>query len=138
MMAPRKNIVLCGFMGSGKSTVGKLLSRRLNMEFIDMDDYIEQQQGMEIREIFASMGEAAFRRMETEAAEKLSATGGHVIAAGGGTLLSSKMFRSGAKGGNCGQNRVFSFSAKSLSLISLNGRRWRMPKMMMASLRRRG
>ena len=44
MMAPRKNIVLCGFMGSGKSTVGKLLSRRLNMEFIDMDDYIEQQQ----------------------------------------------------------------------------------------------
>lgn len=90
MMAPRKNIVLCGFMGSGKSTVGKLLSRRLDMEFIDMDDYIEQQQGMEIREIFASMGEAAFRRMETEAAEKLSSTGGHVIAAGGGTLLSTQ------------------------------------------------
>ena len=45
---------------------------------------------MEIREIFASMGEAAFRRMETEAAEKLSSTGGHVIAAGGGTLLSTQ------------------------------------------------
>lgn len=86
-MDKRKNVILCGFMGSGKSTVGKFLSRRLGMQFIDMDAYIEDWQKTTISEIFAAKGETEFRRLETQAARDLSAKHGQVIAAGGGTLL---------------------------------------------------
>lgn len=80
------NIVLCGFMGCGKSTVGKRLARRLEVPFMDMDQYIEQQAGRKISEIFASEGEAAFREMEYQCAQELSRSGGSVIATGGGAL----------------------------------------------------
>lgn len=60
------NIILVGYMGSGKTTVGKNLSRLLNAEFVDTDEQIEKQQGRSISEIFASDGETAFRDMETE------------------------------------------------------------------------
>ncbi len=89
-MDTRRNIVLCGFMGCGKTTVGKLLSARLGMKFVDMDEYIEAWQNTTISEIFAQKGEEAFRRMETEAAQRLSAQEGQVIAAGGGTLLATR------------------------------------------------
>lgn len=60
------NIILAGYMGSGKTTVGKNLARILNAEFIDTDEQIEKEQGRSISEIFATDGEAAFRDMETE------------------------------------------------------------------------
>lgn len=82
-----KNIVLCGFMGSGKSTVGKYLSKLTGRAYIDMDIYIEQQQGMKVKNIFEQYGEDYFRYLEHEASVKLAQEKNLIIAAGGGTLL---------------------------------------------------
>lgn len=81
------NIVLCGFMGSGKTTIGRVLARYSGYEFVDMDNYIEQTQGMKIPEIFDQYGEPGFRQIETQACRDLGATDGRVIATGGGALL---------------------------------------------------
>ena len=86
MAALTYNIVLCGFMGCGKTTVGKKLSKRLGVPFVDMDHYIEQKAGRKVSEIFAQLGEQAFRDMEYECAKELSKSGGTVIATGGGAL----------------------------------------------------
>ena len=80
------NIILCGFMGCGKSTVGKNIARKSGRRFIDMDAYIEQKAGMKISEIFARQGEQAFRDMEHEACVELAEKNNTVIAAGGGAL----------------------------------------------------
>ena len=58
-----KTIFLIGYMGCGKSTLGKALARRCELDFIDLDDYIEARAGKKIREIFAEEGEEAFRDM---------------------------------------------------------------------------
>lgn len=81
-----KNIVLCGFMGSGKTTLGKLLAARLEAPFIDVDDYIVAEQGADIPELFRVHGEEGFRQMEHEAVLALGSKGGAVIATGGGAL----------------------------------------------------
>ncbi len=79
------HIVLVGFMGSGKSTVGKLLAEALDMEFIDMDLYIEKQQKCSIKEIFTNKGETYFRKVESVALlEVLSNSKRNVISTGGG------------------------------------------------------
>ncbi|MBQ3970250.1 MAG: shikimate kinase [Clostridia bacterium] len=83
----RKNIVLCGFMGSGKSTIGRLLSEKMGMRFIDTDTYIEQKEGMTISEIFAQKGEEYFRELELKVCKELSGLRATVISTGGGTLL---------------------------------------------------
>jgi shikimate kinase len=71
-------------MGSGKSTVGRLLARRLGYRFVDVDERIESRAGMSIREIFAAEGEEAFRRLESETLEDLAGEERIVAAAGGG------------------------------------------------------
>lgn len=81
------NIVLCGFMGSGKTTVGQVLAQKSGRRFFDLDQYIEQRRAKTISQIFADEGEQAFRRMETEAARELSAQKDLVIATGGGAVL---------------------------------------------------
>lgn len=81
------NIILCGFMGCGKTTCGRLLAQKTGRQFLDLDEYIEQKAGMPVARIFAKQGEPAFRSMERQAVQKLSLSGGMVIAAGGGTLL---------------------------------------------------
>ncbi len=81
------NIVLSGFMGCGKSTVGRRLAAALNMQFVDMDRYIEEQTGLKVREIFERYGEAHFRALETETVRTLSAGTDYVVATGGGTLM---------------------------------------------------
>ena len=78
MAQTKLNIVLCGFMGCGKSTVGKKLSQMTQMEFVDMDGYIEKRAGMKIPDIFEKHGEGFFR--------DLSQRGGYVVATGGGAL----------------------------------------------------
>ncbi|MGN1458168.1 MAG: shikimate kinase [Acutalibacteraceae bacterium] len=82
----RKNIILCGFMGCGKSTIGSLLSKKSGMSFIDLDSYIEKKENKTVSQIFADSGEEYFRQLEREASKELSTKNGLVIATGGGTL----------------------------------------------------
>ena len=82
-----KNIILCGFMGSGKTVTGKALAKKLNMEFIDLDIFIEQSQNMSLKDIFAKFGEPHFRNLESQAAAALGKSENKVIACGGGTVL---------------------------------------------------
>lgn len=81
------NIILTGFMGTGKTTVGKLLAKKLKRDFIDTDQLIEERQGLTIPEIFANRGEAAFRRMEAAIAGELGEREGLVISTGGRLML---------------------------------------------------
>ena len=83
----KQNLILCGFMGCGKSTVGRRLAALSGRELVDMDAFIQQEQTMTISEIFSRFGESAFRKMETDAARTLSQREGLVIACGGGTVL---------------------------------------------------
>ena len=93
-MEPKRNIrhiCLTGFMGSGKSTVGKILSDLLGLRFVDTDDRIEERTGMSVKHIFAGMGEEAFRRMEAEQIRsELDDPAPHVISLGGGALMDSR------------------------------------------------
>ncbi|MBE5963752.1 MAG: shikimate kinase [Lachnospiraceae bacterium] len=78
------NIILEGFMGSGKTTLGKELANSLGFSFVDTDEYIENKYNRIIKDIFANEGEEYFRDMETEAIEELSKKDSMVIALGGG------------------------------------------------------
>lgn len=84
------NIILCGFMGCGKTTVGKELAALTGRRFVDMDDFIEKEAGMTVSEIFRRYGEADFRRRERACCMKLAGEKGLVIAAGGGALTFSE------------------------------------------------
>jgi shikimate kinase / 3-dehydroquinate synthase len=81
------NVVLTGFMGTGKTTVGREVARRLALPFVDMDAEIVTRTGKSISRIFAEDGEAAFREQERALCRELSERSGHVIATGGGTLV---------------------------------------------------
>lgn len=85
---PPKNIVLIGFMGSGKSTVGRELHQRLGYPLVDMDQVIEQRAGKSIAAIFAAVGEEGFRDMETHLLEELNDTAAprRIISTGGGVI----------------------------------------------------
>ena len=85
-------IYLCGFMGCGKSTVGKLLAQKLGMRFTDLDDYIESSAGMSIPDIFSEKGEPYFREKEAQAVKELSAENS-VVACGGGTIINDNSAR---------------------------------------------
>lgn len=82
-----KPIFLCGFMGCGKSTVGRLLAKKMGVKCVDLDKYIEEKEGMSIPEIFDKKGEEYFRKAETKALAEFKDIGG-IVATGGGTLLS--------------------------------------------------
>ncbi|MBF0301655.1 MAG: shikimate kinase [Desulfamplus sp.] len=83
------NIILTGFMGTGKSTVGKLLAEKMGYKFVDTDETIMSRCNMSVAEIFKSQGEALFRKMERELALELSTQERLVISTGGGMLLDS-------------------------------------------------
>ena len=85
-MSPPSNIVLVGFMGTGKSAVGKRLSVRLQRAFLDTDALIAAAAGQTIPEIFAAEGEGGFRDRETAFLRRLVGTTGAIIATGGGVL----------------------------------------------------
>ncbi len=82
-----KNIVLTGFMGAGKTAVGKELSRLLKMRLVDVDSEIEESRKMKITDIFRNFGEPYFREIETEMIEKLARAENTVISTGGGAVL---------------------------------------------------
>jgi len=81
------NIVLIGYRGTGKSTVGRLLAQRLGWTFLDADEELERRAGRTIREIFATGGEPAFRDLESAILTDLLAQDGLVLALGGGAVL---------------------------------------------------
>lgn len=91
-------IYLCGFMGCGKTTVGRVLADMMDLEYTDMDAYIEKKAGMSVSQIFAEKGEDSFRRMETEAVAELGKAGG-IIACGGGAMLKEINAETAAKYG---------------------------------------
>ena len=82
-----KNIILLGFMGTGKSSVGRLLARRTKRQYVDLDSYLEDKEKRKIREIFEKEGEPYFRTIEKEAVRFWAGADNHVITTGGGTVL---------------------------------------------------
>lgn len=95
----RGNIILSGFMGCGKTTIGRRLASALQMKFVDMDLYIEKKTGMKVAQIFAEHGEAYFRALETETVKELAGEKHYVIATGGGTLMQPVNVEEFHKGG---------------------------------------
>ena len=85
-----KNIVLFGFMGTGKSLVGKILSQKLNYPLIEMDQEIENDEGLTINKIFEEKGEPYFRSLELKLSEKISNSSSKIISPGGGIILNDK------------------------------------------------
>lgn len=98
MIKDDRNIVLIGMPGSGKTTVGRILARRLGRNFIDMDEYIERQQGCTISQLFLQ-GEQHFRRLEVEAAKTLESVKASVITTGGGIVKNAANMESLRKNG---------------------------------------
>lgn len=85
------NILLVGYRGSGKTTIGALTARRLGFRFVDLDDLIVKQANQSIREIFDAEGEKGFRLKERAALQSLRRVKNHVIALGGGTIVDPEM-----------------------------------------------
>jgi shikimate kinase len=83
----KPNIYLTGMMGAGKTTIGKLLAKKLRYQFVDTDALIVQKTQISINEIFAKYGEAYFRNLETKILSKLKKAKGLVVATGGGIIL---------------------------------------------------
>jgi shikimate kinase len=91
MNAADVNLYLVGFMGTGKSTIGRLVAQRIGFEFCDTDQEIERQQGREITEIFARDGEPAFRALERQFIETGHPRTRAVVACGGGLVVQPGM-----------------------------------------------
>jgi shikimate kinase len=83
------NIALVGFMGTGKSTVGRLVASMLHFSFVDTDELIEHRAGKRISDIFASEGEARFRQYEIQVVEELKGYKQYVISSGGGLVANA-------------------------------------------------
>ena len=90
-MKSKENLVFLGMMGSGKSSIGSLVSKKLNIDFIDIDQEIEKKIGMTISEIFENKGEKYFRKIEELITLKMLKKNKIVISLGGGTFLNNKV-----------------------------------------------
>jgi shikimate kinase len=87
------NIILVGFMGTGKSVVGKFLAKKLNMDFVELDEIIEKREKMPIKDIFEKKGEPYFRLVEKEVVKEASLRENIVISAGGGAIINEENFK---------------------------------------------
>ena len=94
-----RNIVLVGFMGTGKTVVGKALAKEMNRQFLELDEIIEQREKMPIREIFEKKGEPYFRGVEKQVVKEASERKGVIISAGGGAIIDEDNFKNLKKNG---------------------------------------
>jgi shikimate kinase len=101
MSSAQKNIVLIGFMASGKTLVSRELSKRLNRERVSTDELIEAREGRSIKDIFAQSGEPYFRVLEREVVRQLSLRDGLVIDCGGGVAAFEENLNALRSGGVC-------------------------------------
>ena len=90
-MKSNKNLVLLGMMGSGKSIIGYLLSKNLNIEFMDVDEIIEKEEGCKISKIFEKKGEIYFRQIEEKISLKLLRSNKKIISLGGGGFINDNI-----------------------------------------------
>ena len=90
-MRSNKNLVFLGMMGSGKTTLGKIVSKKLNKEFIDIDQLIEIQEGMTISDIFQKKGKSFFRKFEERISIQNLKKSNSVISLGGGAFINKKI-----------------------------------------------
>ncbi len=93
------NIILCGFMGAGKTVVGKELAKLMNYQFIDMDEKIEAEENTSIKEIFRIYGEEHFRNLEHELCKRVKDMEKCVISTGGGAMTYERNVEAIKKGG---------------------------------------
>lgn len=96
----KSNVVLIGFMGTGKTSIGKILASKLGCAFVDLDHKIEADHKMKIPEIFKKYGESHFRELEKQAVKEVSVRRGIVIATGGGTVKDSENMKLLKENGN--------------------------------------
>ena len=90
-MISKENLVFLGMMGSGKSSIGLIVSKKLGLDFIDIDKEVEKDQGLEISKIFESKGEKYFRKIEEEITLKMLKKNSSVISLGGGAFLNKSI-----------------------------------------------
>jgi shikimate kinase len=88
-----KNIYLVGFMGTGKTAVGKILSEKLSKKFVEMDELIEKNENKKITEIFASCGEPYFRKLERDCLKELSTQQDLIVSCGGGLICNEESLK---------------------------------------------
>lgn len=111
-MNKHPNIVLVGFMGTGKSSAGRLVAERLGMTFLDMDDEIVRREGRSIPDIFRDRGEPAFRALERALVVELAGQTGYVVSTGGGIVLNPDNIRDFSRTG-----RVFCLRATPEAIL---------------------
>ena len=112
----KTNIVLMGMPGSGKSTVGFALAKKLNMPFIDTDEVIIEREGMHTSKIIEQKGEPYFRDRETEVVNEVSKLQGYIIATGGGVVTRDENMRA------LKQNGLIIFLDRNIKNLSKDGR----------------
>jgi len=88
-----QNIVLVGFMGTGKSVVGRLLAKKFDRDFVELDELIEKKEGMPIADIFEKKGEPYFRKVEKEVVKEARQLKNVVISVGGGAIVDEENFK---------------------------------------------
>ena len=106
-----KNIYIAGFMGTGKSTVGKIIAKKLNKKFVEMDELIEERESEKINNIFAKKGETYFRTLENKLFREISFETGLVVSCGGGLVCNGENLDLAKKTGT-----VISLMASPLSI----------------------
>lgn len=93
------NIALVGFMGTGKTSAGKLAAKKLGLKYVDTDEEIEKKAGITVSEIFSNFGEPYFRDLEAKTIKEISERGGQVISCGGGAVLRDENIKNLKAGG---------------------------------------
>src|SRR5947207_2142806 len=88
--AGKRNIIVTGFMATGKSSVGRRLAIRLGYDFLDLDTLIAAEAGMPISQIFSTQGEERFRALESRMVDRVAGRRGCVVATGGGTITNPR------------------------------------------------